>query len=123
MNPLAEWQTPSPQRDAAQRRGPEYDQRFPHCDWAPSPQGTHLTWQGGDKSNSASREIRYLIDHFLKPGAKASHDGRPDFEPFTFDHVVNGIIAAYRDDGRLYLILVDANEVRETTLVDGASGW
>lgn len=96
---------------------------LPRCDWAPSSEGTHLTWQGGDKSNSASRAIRYLIDHFLKPGAKASRDGRPDFEPFTVDHVVNGIIAAYRDDGRLYLIQVDANEVRETTLVDGASGW
>lgn len=100
------------------------DSRTPRwVDWAPSVDGTHLRWQEADKSNAPIPEITYLIEHFLKPGAHAASDGRKDFEKFTFDHVVEGTIAAERSDGRLYLIEAVDNVVREIVLVRGAAEW
>lgn len=45
-------------------------------------------------------------------------DDRPEFEHFTFDHVVNGVIAAERDDTReLFLIVCKDNTIRRERLV------
>jgi hypothetical protein len=38
--------------------------------------------------------MSYLIDHFLAPHAYAAHTGFDSFAEFTFDHALNGIIAA-----------------------------
>ena len=71
-----------------------------------------------EKSRMAEEWLQYLIDHFLRPGAKARTSGRPDFERFTFDHVVNGTIAAERDDTRqLWLIRCKDNEISTEQLV------
>lgn len=116
MNPRAEWDrwmNAPENRTGTSDRG----RSRPQCDWAPSTSGTHLEWQRRDTSNRAVQEITYLIEHFLKPGALASKDGRRDFDTFTFDHEVNGVIAAERSDGWLYLIRVKANEVTQDTLV------
>jgi hypothetical protein len=94
------------------------------CDWQPCPDGCCLTWQEVEKSNDASRELRYLVDHFLRPGAHARTDTRDDFAAFTFDHVVNGTIAAERGDNReLFLIEARDNEIAERTLIPGAPDW
>ena len=62
----------------------------------------------------------YLIDHFLRPGALASTSDDRAFAAFTFDHRVDGVVAARRQDTRrLWLIQVIDNEVVERTLVEG----
>ncbi len=74
----------------------ETESGLPRCDWQPCVEGCCLEWSSIEKSNTASRELAYLIDHFLRPGAHAQRDGRVDFADFTFDHVVSGIVAAER---------------------------
>lgn len=91
---------------------------YPHLDWRPCPEGCCLAWDGTEKSRMAEETLQYLVDHFLRPGAHARLDSRPEFEHFTFDHVVNGIIAAERDDTReLFLIVCEDNAIRRETLV------
>jgi hypothetical protein len=91
---------------------------YPHLDWEPCVQGCCLVWEGTEKSRMAEDWLQYLIDHFLRPGAHARTDHRPDFKDFTFDHVVSGIIAAERDDTReLFLIVCEDNTIRRETLV------
>ncbi len=120
MNPRAEYATLTddspPHWPAASARAAAVPP-LARCDWQPTISGTHLRWVEMEKSNTAEIEIAYLIDHFLRPGALAASDDRPDFADFTFDHVVNGIIAGERDDGRLFLLNVTDNEVREVVLV------
>lgn len=90
------------------------------CDWEPCLEGCCLMWNGSEKSNTAVIELRYLVDHFLKPDAHAASDGRADFAPFTFDHTVNGVIAALRGDNReLFLIRARDNVIRTQVLVPG----
>ena len=89
------------------------------CDWEPTVSGTHLRWVRREKSNHAAVEIQYLIDHFLRPGAHAASSGRAQFAHFSFAHVVSGVVAAERDDGRLWLITVEDNMVSESLLTAG----
>ncbi len=119
MNPTAERTQAFANGSRAASR-PSHLRRPRWVDWAPNLDGTHLCWQEADKSNTPIPQIEYLIDHFLKPGAHASRDGRADFAPFTFDHVVSGVMAAERSDGRLYLIEAEENIVREVVLIRGA---
>jgi len=91
---------------------------YPHLDWAPCLEGCCLAWNGTEKSRMSEEWLQYLIDHFLRPGAHARLAGRPEFEQFTFDHVVDGVIAAERDDTReLFLIVCEDNRIRRETLV------
>ncbi len=104
--------------DAFTSLAPRDGTPYPHLDWAPCYEGCCLTWDGTEKSRMAEEWLQYLIDHFLRPGAYARLDGRPEFEHFTFDHVVNGTIAAERDDTReLFLILCEDNTIRRKALV------
>ncbi len=91
-----------------------------HCDWLPSECGRFLTWRDIEKSNDARRWIPYLVDTFLRPGAMASTSGREEFSDFTFDHRVEGVIAA-RDgsNGRLYLLVMDDNRLYRLTVMPG----
>lgn len=68
------------------------------CKWAPSDDGTEIAWTGAEKFYHAEAWMKYLIDHFLKPGAEALQSSDARFADFTFDHVVNGEIAAYGED-------------------------
>jgi hypothetical protein len=92
---------------------------FGSCDWEPTVTGSHLRWVNREKSNHAAAEIRFLIDHFLRPGAHAATSQRSQFADFSFDHVVSGVVAAERDDGRLWLITVEDNVVSESLLTAG----
>jgi hypothetical protein len=61
--------------------------------------------------------MRYLIAHFLKPGAHASRNGGELFRDFTFDHRLDGmIVGCRRDDKELYAIVVSNNRVSERIL-------
>ena len=92
---------------------------YPHLDWTPCVDGCCLTWDSRtEKSRMAEAWLQYLIDHFLRPGALARTSHRPDFAPFTFDHVLNGTIAAERDDTReLWVIQCSDNEISTVQLV------
>lgn len=91
-----------------------------NCDWVPCPDGDCIAFDGREKFYEPGAWLAYLIDHFLRPGAVASTSGDRGFAGFTFDHHVNGIVAAHRaDTRRLWLIEVIDNEVAERTLVQG----
>jgi hypothetical protein len=82
------------------------------CQWVPSDGGRSIEWDQSEKFYYADRWMKYLIDHFLKPGAEASRTDDPQFADFTFDHTVNGVIEAqgeeYSDRWRL---VVENNRV------------
>lgn len=66
----------------------------------------------------------YLIDHFLRPDAKARADGGDQIIEFTFDHRVDGVVAACRrDTRRLWTIEARDNDVSEQDLVTGLDEW
>lgn len=92
---------------------------YPHLDWTPCVDGCCLTWDSRtEKSRMAQEWLQYLIDHFMRPGALARTSTRPDFADFTFDHLVNGTIAAERDDTReLWLIQCRDNDISTMQLV------
>lgn len=94
------------------------------CQWLPSDDGARIEWDGGEKFYYAVDWMTYVIDTFLKPGARLDaqlRDGTaeragwvlPDeFRHFTFDHVVDGVIHAEgEEDGDVWVLAVDANLV------------
>ena len=84
------------------------------CQWVPSCYGRCLVWNGVEKFYAPTEWLRYVIDHFLRPGALALTSGATGLEEFTFDHACAGEVAACRQDtGRLWLIVVDDNDVHE----------
>jgi hypothetical protein len=87
------------------------------CDWVPCWDGCCLTFNGNEKFYSPVGWMRYLIAHFLKPGARASRTGDEQFRGFTFDHRLDGmIVGCRRDNKELYAIVVSNNRVRERVL-------
>jgi hypothetical protein len=94
------------------------------CDWVPSCDGGCITFNGRENIDQPGPWLRYLIDHFLKPRALASKTCDPRFAAFTFDHVLDGVVAACRrDTARLWLIRVKDNRVREQVLAEGSVDW
>lgn len=90
------------------------------CDWAPCWEGCCLVHSGKEKSYSMRDWLEYLIEHFLRPGAKGEASGSHWLEGFSFDHVLNGIVACCRNDTReLWLIRLEDNEVQEEVLRRG----
>lgn len=61
------------------------------CQWVPTEDGSALEWNGTEKFYAGAEWMRYLIDHFLKPGAVTGID-------FCDDHVCNGVIEAQGED-------------------------
>ncbi len=51
-----------------------------HCGWIVSPDGCCLSFDGTEKFYEPVRWLRYLIEHFLVPGAHAASSGLPVFE-------------------------------------------
>ncbi len=90
------------------------------CQWVPSDDGTVIEWDGNEKFYNSEAWMVYLIDHFLKPDARAASVGDPQFTDFTFDHVLNGQIQAEGEDSDdVWLLVVKDNVVSkiEGTLV------
>jgi hypothetical protein len=87
------------------------------CDWEPCWDGCCLAYNGVEKFYGAVEWLRYLIEHFLQPGAKASRSGDAAFAHFSFDHVLEGmVVGCRRDNKELFAITVRANRVREEVL-------
>lgn len=94
----------------------------PWCGWVPAWSGGCLTYDGKEKFYAPVEWMQYLIDHFLTDGAKAQSSGIDYFEHFTFDHVLDGLVAASRRDTcELFLIDVRESEVTRTVLREGDS--
>ena len=119
MNPKAFRLERERQPDASTTLRPGDGSPYPHLDWNPCIDGCCLSWDGRtEKSRMAEEWLQYLIDHFLRPGARARTSAKPDFAQFTFDHVLNGVIAAERDDTRaMWLIRCRDNEISTEQLV------
>ncbi len=94
------------------------------CQWVPCLDGCCLSFDGNEKFYQPVAWMRYLIQHFLKPGAAASRSGLPAFEHFTFDHRLDGmIVGCRRDTKKLYAINVTRNRVTEKTLRPGLTEY
>jgi hypothetical protein len=65
------------------------------CKWQPSVDGKEIHWSGMEKFYDADLWMKYLIDHFLKPGC-AAKDALPFLQA---NHVVEGMIEAQGEDG------------------------
>jgi hypothetical protein len=90
------------------------------CQWVPCLDGCCLSFNGHEKFYQPVDWMRYLINHFLKPGAAASRSGLPAFEHFTFDHRLDGmVVGCRRDNKELFAIQVKANRVTERILRPG----
>ncbi len=88
------------------------------CDWSVCWTGCCLAWNGTEKSYSMIPWLRYLIAHFLKPGARAAKD--PRFAAFTFDHRLSGmVVGCRRDTKELFLVRVSNNRIAERVLRPG----
>ena len=87
------------------------------CRWVPCWEGCCLALDGGEKIYDPTRWLRYLIDHFLKPGAVAATSGHPQLDALTFDHRLDGmVVGCRRDNKELYAIEVRDNVVTERVL-------
>ncbi len=129
MNPRAEWSLAIKEAGGSFSSSDPEDLPRRATDWRPCHDGCRLEWDKVEKSNDAIPSIRYLIDHFLGTAAMARDAGGDDFAAFTFDHVLNGVIAAYRDDTEeLFLIRAKNNRLSHKTVVQGTDpyaglGW
>lgn len=87
------------------------------CSWVPCWEGCCLAFDGTEKFYQPVPWLRYLITHFLKPGALASRSDAPWFRDFTFDHVLDGmVVGCRRDNKELFALTVTGNRVREKVL-------
>jgi hypothetical protein len=83
---------------------------FVHLAWQPCETGCCLTWSGHERSRNMQLSLRFVVDHLLRPGAKAA--GHKRFGDFTCDHVLDGTVIGKRyDDERVYVAEVTANRV------------
>lgn len=77
------------------------------CQWVPNENGTTIEWDGNEKFYNSAEWMKYLIDHFLKPGAIA------DLPFLQKNHVVNGIIDAQGEEASdRWQIVVENNVVK-----------
>jgi len=81
-----------------------------------------LSYDGGDKANHMVPWLKYLMATYLVPGATAW--GRPGFEAFTCDHILNGMVVGSRRDNReLYSITVRDNALEVELLWPAVEEW
>ena len=98
--------------DAFQRPAPEQPELW--CPWAPAPNGRRLVVVARERFYAPVGWLRYLILHFLKPGAILSRSGLPGFEEFTFDHRLDGMVVGCGDEDE-GLFAITATDNRVTT--------
>jgi hypothetical protein len=91
-----------------------------YCQWSPCASGCCLAFDGNEKFYEPTEWLRYLINHLLKPGAKASRANHPQLREFTFDHRLDGMVVGCRRDNReLFAITVTNNRITRRVLRDG----
>jgi hypothetical protein len=95
------------------------DVPFARMGWVACAGGCCLSWNPAlEDSRMMLATLRFLIDHLLRPGAKA--EGHTHFGGFTFDHVLDGAVlgrTALAQQARL--VQVAANVVSEQLLPVG----
>ncbi len=122
MNPRAELAQAFRDRGGAMSRPSMVPAGIRH--WRVCADGDRISWRWAPKSNDARAALRFLVDHYLGPDATAKNCGRRDFEQFTFDHRLDGVIAACRNDtDELFLITVVDSAIDTETLVPGIPWW
>lgn len=89
------------------------DVPFARMAWVVCADGCCLEWDpGAEDARWMAATLCFVVDHLLKPGAKA--EGRGRFSGFTFDHLVSGVaVGSADDDSTLVLVQADANVVTE----------
>lgn len=90
------------------------------CQWVPCPKGCCLSWDGHEKFYAGASWLQYLMDHFLRPGAEASSSKARQFNLFTFNHRMDGVIAGRQEDNReLFLLRVADSQLTQELLRRG----
>lgn len=91
------------------------DVPFARMAWQPCLDGCCLTWDGSEATKMMAPTLRFLVDHLLRPGAKAA--GHRRFPDFTCDHVLDGTVAGRGyDDALGRTVVVADNQVSEHEL-------
>lgn len=90
------------------------------CQWVPTEDGRYIEWDGGEKFYNSPEWMKYIIDHFLRPGALA----KAKLPFLQANHDCNGAIYAQGEDpGDLWTLFVRNNKVSvanaEVTVVPG----
>jgi hypothetical protein len=112
-NPYVD-ERPGVDGDRYNRAGPGMPQLY--CQWVPCWDGCCLSFDGQEKFYEPVAWLRYLVAHFLRPGAKAARSGLPVFEHFTFDHALSGMVVGCRRDNK-ELFAITAHGTRVATKV------
>lgn len=84
------------------------------CPWTVCWEGCCLTLDPRRPVDHAGAWARYLIDHFLRPGAVAGTLGIRELRAFSFDHRVDGVVLVHLDSSAeptARLIVVTNNAV------------
>lgn len=89
------------------------------CQWTPTDDGAALVWDEGEKFYDSPEWMKYIIDHFLRPGAVLSgrspaelESAIPEFREFTFNHVLDGEIHAQGEEpDDQWMLVVETNRV------------
>ena len=76
------------------------------CGWIPTDDGTALIWNGVEKFYHPKEWMTYLIDTFLRPGcvidvlfaSEPTWYYPPEFQQFTCDHVLSGVMEAQGEE-------------------------
>ena len=78
------------------------------CKWVPTDDGMYIKWSGAEKFYDSAEWMKYLIEHFIKPGALAI--GK--VPAIKGGHIVNGTIDAQGEDSSdVWKLIVKDNAV------------
>lgn len=87
------------------------------CQWQVCWDGCCLAWDGREKLYAPIPWLRYLDEHFLRPGAVASTTGGRPFDDSTFDHRLDAmVVGCRRDNKELFAITAASGVIGERTL-------
>ena len=94
---------------------------FARLAWRSCERGCCLAWDGSETSRHLAATLAFVVDHLLRPGARAA--GHRRFAAFTFDHVLDGTVVVQRyDDPRPHVVQVRANTVEQVEVDPGCDG-
>ena len=89
------------------------DVPFARLAWQARDDGCCLSWVDDRETTTwMQASLRFLVDHLFRPGAEG--EGRRQFEGFTFDHVLSGVVVGQgRGDADATLVEVTDDVVSE----------